>query len=126
MAYLNYPAKTLMKSSRVVFTMLFGTLLGRKRYNAMDYFVVLLMVTGLAIFMHADSRSSAVFQPIGIGMLTISLMCDGAINNMSEKIMKEYNVGQDEFIYKLYSIALVGIVGAAAVEATSLKDRNIY
>lgn len=115
MAYLNYPAKTLMKSSRIVFTMLFGTLLGRKRYNAMDYFVVLLMVTGLAIFMHADSRSSAVFQPIGIVMLTISLMCDGAINNMSEKIMKEYNVGQDEFIYKLYSIALVGIVGAAAV-----------
>mmetsp|Transcript_19685 Transcript_19685/g.29813 ORF Transcript_19685/g.29813 Transcript_19685/m.29813 type:complete len:479 (+) Transcript_19685:110-1546(+) len=115
MAYLNYPAKTLMKSSRVVFTMLFGTLLGRKRYNATDYFVVLLMVTGLAIFMHADSRSSAVFQPLGIGMLTISLMCDGAIINMSEKIMKEYNVGQDEFIYKLYSIALVGIVGAAAV-----------
>ena len=29
--------------------------------------------------------------------------------------MNQYNVGQDEFIYKLYSIALVGIVGAAAV-----------
>lgn len=115
MAYLNYPAKTLMKSSRVVFTMLFGTLVGRKRYKLMDYLVVMLMVSGLVIFMHADAKSSAVFQPLGIVMLTTSLMCDGAINNMSERIMNQYNVGQDEFIYKLYSIALVGITAGAIV-----------
>ncbi|KAI2496542.1 3'-phosphoadenosine 5'-phosphosulfate transmembrane transporter [Fragilaria crotonensis] len=30
MQYINYPAKTLMKSSRVVFTMLFGVLIARK------------------------------------------------------------------------------------------------
>lgn len=114
MAYVNYPAKTLMKSSRVVFTMLFSTIVSRKRYKLMDYLVVLLMVSGLAIFMHADSQSSAVFQPLGIVMLTTSLCCDAVINNMSERIMNQYHVGQDEFIYKLYSIALVGIVGAAA------------
>lgn len=115
MAYLNYPAKTLMKSSRVVFTMLFGTIVSRKRYKLMDYLVVFLMVSGLAIFMHADSQSSAVFQPLGIVMLTTSLCCDAVINNMSERIMNQYHIGQDEYIYKLYSIALVGIVGAAAL-----------
>ncbi|GFH49596.1 solute carrier family 35 (adenosine 3'-phospho 5'-phosphosulfate transporter), member B3 [Chaetoceros tenuissimus] len=114
MQYINYPAKTLMKSSRVVFTMIFGTIVTRKRYQLLDYIIVLLMVSGLAIFMHADSQSSAVFQPIGIMMLTTSLCCDAIINNFSEKIMNQYHVGQDEFIYKLYSIALVGIVGAAA------------
>jgi len=77
--------------------------------------VVFLMVSGLAIFMHADSQSSAVFQPLGIIMLTTSLCCDAVINNMSERIMNVYHVGQDEYIYKLYSIALVGIVGAAAI-----------
>ena len=113
MAYVNYPAKTLMKSSRVVFTMLFGALIRRKRYKVIDYIVVLLMVSGLVLFMHADSKSSAIFQPLGIMMLTTSLLCDGAVNNMSEAIMTQYNVGQDEFIYHLYSIAVIGIAGAA-------------
>jgi len=115
MAYVNYPAKTLLKSSRVVFTMLFSTIVSQKRYKLTDYLVVLLMVSGLVIFMHADSQSSAVFQPIGIIMLTTSLCCDAVLSNLSERIMNQYNVGQDQFIYKLYSIALVGIVGAATV-----------
>lgn len=116
MAYVNYPAKTLMKSSRVVFTMLFGTIIRRKKYKFIDYIVVTLMVTGLGLFMHADSKSSAVFQPIGIVMLTISLLCDGAINNMSEAIMIQHNMGQDEFIYNLYSIATCGLIAAATVK----------
>jgi drug/metabolite transporter (DMT)-like permease len=69
MQYVNYPAKTLMKSSRVVFTMLFGVIITRKRYRFLDYVVVVLMVTGLAIFMHADANSSAVFHHLGIVML---------------------------------------------------------
>mmetsp|Transcript_48535 Transcript_48535/g.71983 ORF Transcript_48535/g.71983 Transcript_48535/m.71983 type:complete len:542 (-) Transcript_48535:218-1843(-) len=114
MQYLNYPAKTLMKSSRVVFTMLFGVIIARKKYSRFNYFVVALMVTGLALFLHADSHSSAVFQPIGIVMLSISLMCDGAISNISESLMRQYNVGQDEYIFRLYSLALGAITVAAA------------
>ena len=116
MQYINYPAKTLMKSSRVVFTMIFGVLITRKKYLFMDYFVVLCMMAGLVIFMHADATSSAVFQPAGVVMLTVSLMCDGAISNMSESIMRNYGVGQDEFIFRMYSIALVAITAAAAIK----------
>jgi len=114
MQYVNYPAKTLMKSSRVVFTMLFGVLVARKRYRPSEYVVVMLMVSGLAIFMHADANSSAVFNSMGIIMLTVSLTCDGAISNMSETIMTQFGVGQDEFIFRMYSIALIAITGAAA------------
>ena len=96
MQYINYPAKTLMKSSRVVFTMLFGVVIARKVYKAVDYFIVLGMVAGLALFMHADANSSAVFDWAGVAMLTVSLLCDGAISNMSETIMNNYGVGQDE------------------------------
>ena len=44
---------------------------------------------------------------------TVSLLCDGAITNMSENIMSQYGVGQDEFIFRMYSIALVAITSAA-------------
>ncbi|KAL3941424.1 MAG: hypothetical protein SGBAC_004223 [Bacillariaceae sp.] len=113
MQYINYPAKTLIKSSRVVFTMIFGVFITKKSYKLTDYFVVLCMVAGLAIFMHADANSSAVFKPLGVIMLTVSLLCDGAITNMSENIMNHYGVGQDEFIFRMYSIALIAITSAA-------------
>ena len=77
MQYINYPAKTLMKSSRIVFTMLFGVLITKKKYKFMDYFIVMCMVAGLAIFMHADANSSAVFQPVGVVMLV--RMCDNLL-----------------------------------------------
>jgi len=96
MQYINYPAKTLMKSSRVVFTMFFGVVISRKRYSLTDYSIVMFMVVGLALFMHADMNSSAVFHSTGVVMLIISLICDGAISNVSETIMSKYGVGQDE------------------------------
>jgi UAA transporter family len=96
MQYINYPAKTLMKSSRVVFTMLFGVIISRKSYGWRDYAIVVCMCVGLALFMHADATSSAVFHHMGVIMLIVSLVCDGAITNMSESIMKQFGVGQDE------------------------------
>jgi solute carrier family 35 (adenosine 3'-phospho 5'-phosphosulfate transporter), member B3 len=116
MQYINYPAKTLMKSSRVVFTMLFGVLIQRKVYKTADYAIVIAMVAGLAMFMHADANSSAVFHHMGVIMLTISLVADGAISNMSETIMSQFGVGQDEFIFRLYSISLMAIATAATVQ----------
>jgi solute carrier family 35 (adenosine 3'-phospho 5'-phosphosulfate transporter), member B3 len=74
MQYINYPAKTLIKSSRVVFTMLFGVLIHSKVYKLSDYIIVVLMVIGLGSFLHADSQSSAVFELRGV-LYSISLLC---------------------------------------------------
>jgi len=125
MQYVNYPAKTLMKSTRIVFTMLFGVLVTKKRYGIGDYGIVGLMVAGLGIFMHADAKTSAVFQPLGVLMLTVSLLCDGAISNVSESIMNRYEVGQDEFIFRLYSVALFFVTIAAAMKG-DLRDGLSY
>lgn len=111
MQYINYPAKTLMKSSRVVFTMIFGVLIHRKVYKSADYVIVFAMVAGLALFMHADSTSSAVFEPMGVIMLTISLLCDGAISNVSETIMGHYGVGQDEVRPYLVGFVVSRLIG---------------
>ena len=53
------------------------------------------VVLGLSDFMHADSKSSAVFQPIGACVLIVSLICDGTISNTSEAVMNKHHVGQD-------------------------------
>ena len=105
--------------------MIFGVIVSKKRYGAADFSIVGLMVVGLGMFMHADAKTSAVFQPLGIIMLTISLLCDGAISNLSEALMNQYNVGQDEFIFRLYSIATIFICIAAALKG-DLHDGLVY
>lgn len=109
----------------VVFTMLFGVIVSKKRYGMADFGIVGLMVAGLGMFMHADAHTSAVFQPIGIIMLIISLLGDGAISNLSEALMNQYAVGQDEFIFNLYSIATFFICIAAAAKG-DLRDGLAY
>lgn len=69
MQFLNYPAKTLIKSCRVVFTMIIGVLIRNKSYKPRDYIAVFTLVIGLAIFLHADSTSAAVFHPLGVLLL---------------------------------------------------------
>mmetsp|Transcript_21572 Transcript_21572/g.26425 ORF Transcript_21572/g.26425 Transcript_21572/m.26425 type:complete len:682 (-) Transcript_21572:477-2522(-) len=106
MEHLNYPAKTLIKSSKTFFTMITGILLQRKRYSIADYAVVSFLVLGLAIFLHADSASSF-FHPIGVAMLCGSLFLDGMVMNWSEYAMNKYNVGHDTFNFQLYSCSLL-------------------
>jgi hypothetical protein len=69
MKYLNYPAKTLIKSSRVVFTMIMGIVIGRKKYKKSDYAMVAMLVVGLGMFLHADMATNAIFHPLGVLML---------------------------------------------------------
>ena len=100
--------KTLMKSSRVIFTMLFGSIIMRKRHRKSDYAVVVMMVSGLAFFIHAETMAKNdqhAFSFVGIGMLVMSLLADGAVVNLNEKIMNVHNLGQDELIFLLYSLA---------------------
>lgn len=113
MMYLNYPAKTLIKSCRVVFTMFMGVLIRKKKYKLRDYAAVFTLVIGLLIFLHADSSSAAVFHPVGVALLTLSLLCDGTLNNWSEQMMEEHQLTQDEFHSKLYFVSLIATVVAA-------------
>jgi len=63
MKYLNYPAKVMFKSSRVVATVVVGSLVQKKRYPIKDWIVVLLLLMGLATFMNAEIISKVPVLP---------------------------------------------------------------
>jgi adenosine 3'-phospho 5'-phosphosulfate transporter B3 len=121
MRYLNYPAKTLIKSSRVIFTMIMGVFIGKKKYSSVDYSMVGMLVCGLSLFLHADLNSDAIFHPIGVCMLITSLSLDGSISNWSELLMNRHNLGQDEFQMKLYFFSFV-IMTFAAYQTNELQS----
>lgn len=111
MRFINYPMKTLVKSSRVAFTMMCGIMIGKKRYSRHEYLMVSMLVIGLFIFIHADmSTKDTVFHPIGLSMLAISLLCDGTFANYSEQIMTKHNITQDEFQFYIYSISFLAML----------------
>eukprot|EP01083_Nonionella_stella_P111146 325893_1 len=69
--------------------------------------MVFMIVVGLGLFLHADLTSNAVFHPIGVTMLIVSLTLDGAVNNLSEMTMNKFNLGQDEFQMNLYAFSFI-------------------
>uniref|UniRef100_A0A6U4D8T4 Sugar phosphate transporter domain-containing protein n=1 Tax=Phaeomonas parva TaxID=124430 RepID=A0A6U4D8T4_9STRA len=103
MQYLNYPAKVLFKSSRVVCTILVGVLYWKRRYAATDYIVAFLMVFGLIIFVTADIESSPEFNPLGVGLILCALFIDSFMVNFQEIIMRRFNASHHELILYTYS-----------------------
>ncbi|CAM9638811.1 unnamed protein product [Choristocarpus tenellus] len=102
MMYLNYPAKVLFKSSRVVPIMCFGVLWQGRKYSRRDYLVVVLIVVGLVTFLEADSKTSPSYSLIGVGLISLALVVDAILINIQEDIMNFYNCCQDELIMYSY------------------------
>lgn len=102
MHYLNYPAKMLFKSSRILVTMLVGIVFRRLKYPRKDYAVGLSMAVGLTLFVLADAKTSPVFDIHGVMIICVSLLADGAILNLQEHCMKTYSASHDELVFYSY------------------------
>ena len=57
--WVNYPTQVVGKSCKPIPVMVLGVLIGRKRYPALKYLFVLLIVAGVAMFMYKDDKASA-------------------------------------------------------------------
>jgi len=111
MHYLNYPAKMLFKSSRVLVTILFGAVFRRQKYPREDYIVGLSMAAGLTLFVMADAKTSPIFDINGVIIICVALAADGAILNLQEHCLKTYGASHDELVYYSYIGAAIFVFG---------------
>jgi drug/metabolite transporter (DMT)-like permease len=102
MQYLNYPAKTLFKSSRVIVTMLFGGCFMGKRYSLNDYMVAMMIIVGLSVFTMSDAHTSPLFNHLGVVYIVIALIADAMILNIQEYCLNVFSAGHDELVYFTY------------------------
>lgn len=93
--YVIYPIQVLAKSCKPVPVMLMGTLMG-KRYDFRKYINVVMIVSGVALFMGSGDKSkggagdddkSTSSQLFGILLLFISLCFDGGTGAYEDKLM---------------------------------------
>ncbi|KAH9492425.1 hypothetical protein Btru_051076 [Bulinus truncatus] len=93
--HVSYPTQVLGKSIKPIPVMILGVIFARKRYPLAKYLCVLLIVTGVAMFMYKDKGSTKKTeeQPlIGVGelLLLASLTLDG-LTGASQDRMKSFH-----------------------------------
>lgn len=94
---LNYPTKVVFKSSKPAVVMLYSALFLKKTYGLQDYSAVLLMVSGLALFVLGDStvastQQSMEFDPLGPGvpLVSLALVIDAGIGPVQEYCLRVF------------------------------------
>ncbi|KAH9602240.1 hypothetical protein KSS87_009753 [Heliosperma pusillum] len=88
LAWLNYPAQIMFKSTKVLPVMLMGAFIPglRRKYPPHEYVSAILLVVGLILFTLADAQSSPNFSIIGVVMITGALVMDSFLGNVQEAI----------------------------------------
>jgi UDP-galactose transporter B1 len=113
LSYISYPAMVLGKSCKLVPVMIMNIVLYRRRFAPHKYLVVLMVTTGITIFMgfgkegpskakgHSTTiqTSSAYTNAIGILYLLINLLLDGATNSTQDEIFTRHKVTGQQMMF---------------------------
>ncbi|KAI3687504.1 hypothetical protein L1987_81201 [Smallanthus sonchifolius] len=88
LAYLNYPAQLMFKSTKVLPVMIMGAFIPglRRKYPLREYFSAFLLVVGLILFTLADANTSPNFSIVGVVMVSGALIMDSFLGNLQEAV----------------------------------------
>jgi len=116
LSWVNYPTQVVGKSCKPIPVMVLGVLVGRKRYPALKYLFILMIVAGVALFMYKDSaaaKAQGSDSLIGIGelLLLLSLTCDGLTGAVQERMKAEHGTksGHMMMAMNLWSLAYLAL-----------------
>lgn len=103
--YVIYPVQVLFKSCKPVPVMLFGLVLGKK-YSIRKYVNVVLITTGVALFMGGGNSTKSVegsseTMLLGAMMLSVSLCFDGATGAYEDQLMAVDHVEPFDLMYNI-------------------------
>ncbi|KAF9013337.1 UAA transporter [Cyathus striatus] len=110
LSYISYPAMVLGKSCKLVPVMIMNVLLYRRRFAPHKYLVVIMVTTGISIFMgfgnekKGNHGSGAQAQTpyanlIGLAYLIINLALDGATNSTQDEIFTRHKVTGQQMMF---------------------------
>ncbi|KAM3822008.1 solute carrier family 35 member B1 isoform 2-T2 [Vipera latastei] len=100
--FVNYPTQVLGKSCKPIPVMLLGVTVLRKKYPLSKYFCVLLIVTGVALFMYKPKNVGSVGDEhvFGYGelLLLLSLTLDGLTGVSQDHMRAHYQTGSNHMM----------------------------
>jgi adenosine 3'-phospho 5'-phosphosulfate transporter B3 len=83
--YLNYTTRIVAKSSKVIPTMVIGSMFQGRRYGVSEYWAAFLLVLGIALFTMGDVDARPSFDAKGIVLIVGALFADSFAANFEER-----------------------------------------
>eukprot|EP00736_Rhodelphis_marinus_P002408 Rmarinus@m.9328 len=99
--FVNYPTQVLGKSCKMIPVMLLGMLIYGRRYSVQEIFCVLLIFSGISVFMLMKASTATDEKEnelVGLVMLLISLALDGVTGSMQDHASKRYSPNTHHFM----------------------------
>ncbi|XP_069490479.1 solute carrier family 35 member B1 [Ambystoma mexicanum] len=117
--FVNYPTQVLGKSCKPIPVMLLGVTLLRKRYPLAKYLCVLLIVSGVALFMYRPKKVGAASEDdhhFGYGelLLLLSLTLDGLTGVSQDHMRAHFQTGSNQMMLNI-NLWSTFMLGAAIV-----------
>jgi len=123
LSFLNYPTHIVFKSLKLFTVMLGSVLLLGKRYHAIEYVAVALLVSSAALFSLGDLEAAEGDQVdmkdnsmVGIVIVVLSLFADSLHSNTQEKVLKVQKAPESEVMLFSNSIAAVCTAGVTMIK----------
>ena len=85
--YLNYPTRVLFKSSKLVPTMLAGTVMQGRKYSLLEYLAAGGLVAGVVLFTLGDAELLPSFHSMGILLIAIGVV--GSAGDAPHTLLQE-------------------------------------
>lgn len=87
--YINFPTKVVFRSCKLIPTMIISTFINKRVFQSAEYVAALAISVGLIIFAAVDWQISPTFHPIGLALVSMSVIADAVLPNMQERLFRQ-------------------------------------
>lgn len=86
--YINFPTKVVFRSCKLIPTMIISTIINKRVFQSAEYVSAMSISLGLVIFAAADWKMTPSFNPIGLAMVSSSVIADAILPNAQERLFR--------------------------------------
>jgi len=86
--YINFPTKVVFRSCKLLPTMMISTMMNKRVFSSIEYILAFAVCVGLILFAAADWKLTPSFNPIGLVLVSLSVVADSILPNAQEKLFR--------------------------------------
>ena len=136
--FINFPTKVIFRSCKLIPTMLISTLINRRVFSAGEYASAAAVCLGLVMFATGEWQHSPSFNPVGLILVSLSVVADSVLPNAQEQIFSRGSSRLEVTLYTnwftllamtattLYSGDLIGMIRYGAQNQIFVVYMGIY
>mmetsp|Transcript_16697 Transcript_16697/g.23666 ORF Transcript_16697/g.23666 Transcript_16697/m.23666 type:complete len:386 (+) Transcript_16697:159-1316(+) len=104
--FINFPTKVVFRSCKLIPAMVIATIINRRVFRSSEYLAAFSITIGLILFAAADWKLTPSFNPIGLVLVSLSVIADAVLPNLQENLFT-HGSSRLEVIYYSNIFALV-------------------